>query len=154
MKPKQRTTEVRFYHPALPVERILPNLLAKIIQSGQKCIFMLRDEERMKQIDNALWSYGNKSFLPHGTVHDPFPDEQPVYLTTGLENPNQATILITVDGIEPPHIDEFDKFFDFVTGVDKQELEQIEKRFNHYKNAGFIVTYWKQDAKGNWEKTR
>ena len=55
----------------------------------------------MDAIDAALWTYSEDSFLPHGTARTGHAAEQPVYLTTGDDNPNGAGVRFLIDGAPP-----------------------------------------------------
>ena len=47
-----------------------------------------------------LWTYDEASFLTHGAARDGNAAAQPVWLTHQPENPNGATMLVLVGGIE------------------------------------------------------
>ena len=56
--------------------------------------------EMVAALDERLWIYDDASFLPHGTARDGEPETQPIFLTTGDDNPNAATMLVRVSGAE------------------------------------------------------
>ncbi len=92
-------TEVGFYHlTRSTLDEALPRLLEKAYAAGNRVLVRVGDPERLELLNRALWTYGKESFLPHGTRSDGFAEEQPIYLTTQVENPNGATILVLVDG--------------------------------------------------------
>ena len=84
-------TEVLFYHlEHQPLERVLPSLVEKTLERGWRAVVQAGSEERVEALDMLLWTYREESFLPHGTRRDGNPAAQPVYLTTGEDNPNGA----------------------------------------------------------------
>ena len=94
-------TEVLFYHlEHQPLERVLPSLVEKTLERGWRAVVQAGSEERVEALDTLLWTYRDESFLPHGTRRDGNPALQPVYLTTGEDNPNGATVRFLVDGAE------------------------------------------------------
>ena len=43
-------------------------------------------------LDTHLWTYRDDSFLPHGTDATEFSADQPILLTAGGDNGNNATV--------------------------------------------------------------
>ncbi len=94
-------TEVLFYHlEHQPLERVLPSLVEKTLERGWRAVVQAGSEERVEALDTLLWTYREDSFLPHGTKRDGNPEAQPVFLTTGEDNPNGASVRFLVDGAE------------------------------------------------------
>src|SRR5438270_2594676 len=92
-------TEVHFYHlERQSLDQVLPILLEKSLQRGWRAVVQSASEERMQAIDSLLWTYTQESFLAHGTARDGDAELQPVYLTTGMENPNGAAVRFLVEG--------------------------------------------------------
>ncbi len=94
-------TEVWFYHlERLPLDRVLPSLLERTLARGWRAVVQASSEERVNALDSLLWTYREDSFLPHGTHKDGHQSDQPIYLTTGAENPNSADVRFLVDGAD------------------------------------------------------
>ncbi|MCS5608435.1 MAG: DNA polymerase III subunit chi, partial [Alphaproteobacteria bacterium] len=94
--------EVGFYHLLhMPLERALPKLLEKALERGHRAIVLTGSKERAEDLNAALWTYEERSWLPHGSAGDGSPETQPIYLTAEEENPNGADILVAVDGRAP-----------------------------------------------------
>ena len=92
-------TDIRFYHlTRKTLEQALPELLEKTVQRGWRAVVMTSSEERAEALNAHLWSYDQKSFLPHGSKKDGHAADQPVWLTAQDENPNEATVLFLTDG--------------------------------------------------------
>lgn len=145
--------QINFYHlTSSPLEKGLPRLLEKIHQAGMKTLVMVNDEERLDQLNQQLWSYTTKYFLPHGTKADGFAEKQPVYLTIEYENPADATILAMIDGAEPPSLDGFEKAIYMFDGEDNTQVKKARERWKLYQQAEHELVYWKQTPKGKWEK--
>ena len=146
-------TGVGFYHlTATPLERALPKLLEKVLESGARAVVLAGSEPRIESLDTALWVYDPDSFLPHGTAGAGNPADQPVFLTTREENPNGAAILVLVDGIAPAFVNSFDRCLDVFDGTDEAAVAAARERWSARKSAGDAVTYWKQASDGRWEK--
>src|SRR5829696_7365729 len=94
-------TEVLFYQlDRRPLESVLQDLLEKCVERRWATVVQVGSEERLTALDAHLWTFADESFLAHGTARDGRPEAQPVYLTTGDENPNSATVRILADGAE------------------------------------------------------
>ena len=146
-------TDIRFYHlQMLPLERALPALVAKVLASGARAVIKLGSDERVTQIDGALWTYDPNSFLPHGTARDGRAQDQPVWITTEDENPNAADVLILADGATSAHVTDFGKCLEVFDGNDTDAVAQARERWRGYKAAAHQLTYWQQDADGRWKQ--
>lgn len=146
-------SEVWFYHlQRQALEAALPALLEKALAAGKRAVVMLGSEERVEAIDNLLWTYNDRSFLPHGSARDGFASEQPVWLTQADENPNGAQILVLADGARSSHVGEFERCFELLDGNDPAAVGAARLRWKAYEEAGHEVAYWQQDARGKWER--
>src|SRR3546814_9451077 len=85
-------TEVRFYHMTrTPLDQALPKMLERTLERGQRAVVRAGSEARVEALSARLWTYHDRSFLPHGTVKDGRAERQPVWLTVADdEAPNDA----------------------------------------------------------------
>ena len=98
---KSKSCEISFYRlTTLPISKAAPKLIEKIYYSKQRLVVIAENEVMMKTLDDGLWVYSTKHFIPHGTFADEHPSDQPVYLTTKLENPNNATLVMALGRVE------------------------------------------------------
>lgn len=146
-------TDIGFYHLRnTPLERALPKLLEKVLGSGARAVVKAGSEERVEALDAVLWLYHANAFLPHGSARDGFAAEQPIWLTIEDENPNDATVLILTDGAKSASIDGYERCLEMFDGSDADAVAAARRRWKAYTEAGHAVTYWKQTARGGWEK--
>jgi DNA polymerase III subunit chi len=146
-------TEISFYHlERQSLDQVLPKLLERVIDAGLRAVVLAGSEERVDRINALLWTYDEGSFLPHGAKVDGNLADQPIYLTTEEENPNAATVLAVIDGIEPAHLDRFDRCLELFNGNDDGEVAAARERWQKYKAGGHEVVYWQQSPQGKWEK--
>ena len=98
---KSNPIEISFYRlTTLPILKAAPKLIEKIYYSGQRLVVIAESEELMKTVDDGLWVYSTKHFIPHATFADESPEDQPVFLTTKLENPNNASIMMALGCVD------------------------------------------------------
>ena len=146
-------TDISFYHLTMsPLERALPRLLEKILDSHQRAIILCASQERLDSLDTSLWTLGKASFIPHGTVKEGFAEDQPIWLTLQDENLNGATFLIQTDSIDSPSLSTYERCLDLFDGNDEDAIHVAREKWKKYKAAGHTVTYWKQTAAGAWQK--
>ena len=146
-------TEVRFYHlQRRTLEQALPKILEKVLERGWRAVVLAGSPERVDTLNQHLWTFDAGSFLPHGAARDGFADQQPVWLTSDDENPNGATVLVTVDGSFSDHMDRYDLICDLFDGNDPDAVTAARDRWKTCKAAGFDLTYWQQNDRGGWDK--
>jgi DNA polymerase-3 subunit chi len=146
-------TDISFYHlERQSLDQVLPKLLERVIDAGLRAVVLAGSEERVERLNGLLWTYDEGSFLPHGARSDGNLADQPIYLTTEEENPNAATVLAVIDGVQPAHIEAFDRCLELFNGKDEAEVAAARERWQKYKAAGHAVTYWQQSGQGKWEK--
>ncbi len=146
-------SEVWFYHlQRQRLEAALPALLEKVLAAGKRAVVMLGSKERVEAVDNLLWTYEERSFLPHGSARDGSAAEQPVWLTESDENPNGAEILVLADGARSADVARFARCLELFDGNDAAAVAASRLRWQSYKEAGHEVVYWQQDARGKWER--
>lgn len=149
----EKPTEVFFYHlERAPLERVLPELLNKTLERGWRAVVQAGSPERLEALDSLLWTYDDASFLPHGRSADGHEDRQPIFLTTGEENPNGAGVRFYVDGAEAASLDGYQRAVFVFDGQDEAMVERARAQWTDAKAAGHDVTYWQQSAEGKWEK--
>jgi len=143
--------ELWFYHlERSELERALPPLLEKSLQRGWRALVRAGSAERLEQLDAAIWTFRDDSFVPHAREGDP--KRQPVWLTTEFDNPNGAQALFLVDNADPGDLAGFERACLLFDGNDPAALEMARSRWKQMKDAGVTASYWKESASGRWEK--
>ncbi len=146
-------TEIGFYHlTATPLERALPKLLERTLQAGERAVVRTASEERVQALNGLLWTYEDRSWLPHGSARDGFAEDQPIWLTADEENPNAARFLFLTDGIETADLGAWTRVFDLFDGRDDAAVAAARRRWKAARDAGHSLTYWRQTDRGGWEK--
>lgn len=146
-------TEALFYHlERQSLETVLPTLLERTLERGWRAVVQAGSEERLEALDQHLWTFSEGGFLPHGRRQDGHVERQPIYLTTGEENPNGATVRFLVDGAAPPAPEGYTRLVLMFDGRDQSAVEAARIHWKALKAQGCAVTYWQQTERGNWEK--
>ena len=150
-------TEVLFYQlDRLPLERVLPGLLERCLERNWRAVVQVGSDERCAALDAHLWTYRDDSFLPHAAAgggaaaHANTAQLQPVWLTTGKDNPNRAEVCFLADGAEPPDLDEYRRVVMLFDGNDGDAVARARTAWTSARAAGHEATYWQQDERGKW----
>lgn len=122
------------------IENFLPKLLEKIYSQKKNIVVVCQNQTHLSMIDTILWT--RSSFLPHGSAMT-FNDavSQPIWLTEKWENPNHATIAVSLN--ETVASIPFEHIID-ITSLDPHARLAI------YKEKRCEIHYWKQHQKGGW----
>jgi DNA polymerase-3 subunit chi len=146
-------TEVRFYHlTRSSLEGALPKMLERTLERGQRAVVLASSAERVEALNTHLWTYAERSFLPHGSAKDGHDSAQPVWLGEADERPNGAEVLFLTDGAESRRIGEYDLCAVLFDGRDDTAVALARDQWTVLKEAGHALTYWQQDEGGRWSQ--
>ncbi len=144
--------EIGFYHLlTTPLERALPRLLERARAQDLRIVVRAGSAERVEHLNALLWTYDDASFLAHGSSRDGNPEAQPIWLSHREENPNSATVLFLVDGVEASDLATFTRCLDLFDGNNPDAVTAARTRWRTAQSASHTLTYWQQTA-GGWEK--
>jgi DNA polymerase III subunit chi len=145
--------EVLFYHlQGQSLEQALPQLLERTLQRGWKATVRASSPERLKALDDHLWTYADESFLPHGMEDDAQAGEFPIVLTLGDARLNAADVCFAVDGAALPATDGWTRAVLIFDGGDEDALGGACRQWKDVKARGLAATYWQQTPEGRWEQ--
>jgi DNA polymerase-3 subunit chi len=146
-------TEILFYQlERRPLESALPDLLQRSLDRGWRVVVKVGSDERLEALNAHLWTYDEASFLPHGAAADGNAAEQPIWLTTGDDNPNGASVRFLVDGADTADFSGYDRTVFIFDAADAEALAKAREAWKGTRAAGGAATYWRQDENGRWMK--
>jgi len=146
-------TEVAFYHLTRSSPgAALPKLLEKTLQAGKRAVVMAASQQHLDQLSEALWTADPSSWLPHGSVKDGQPQDQPIWLTAEDENPNGAQFVFLTDDATCADLNAYERCFTVFDGANASSVEHARQQWKVYKGEGFALTYWQQTEQGGWSK--
>ena len=146
-------TEVRFYQLGRrPLEEALATMLERTLERGQRAVVLAGSDDRVEALAQQLWTYAERSFLPHGTARDGMAERQPVWLAAQEGNPNGAEVLFLLDGQAAERLDSYGLVAVLFDGGDAERLAAARAQWSRLKAAGHALTYWEEDAQGRWQK--
>ncbi|RCL01730.1 MAG: DNA polymerase III subunit chi [Candidatus Tokpelaia sp. JSC085] len=144
-----------FYHlTLLRLEDILPRLIERSLQRGWHVTVQFTTEKRRDAVDSLLWIWKSSSFIGHGTEQNKWPEEQPVFLTTGDANPNASQVRFCVEGARCAEPDSYERV---VIMFDEQEVDQLARARQEWKSLkgrGYNLTYWQKTLNRKWKQKK
>ena len=150
----QAAPEWWFYHlERSTLERAAGPLLEKCLEKGWRVLAVSPDASRRAALDQALWTYDDSSFLPHGQAEAPGLEaaEQPILLSENIDNQNGAAAVLLMDGIEAPVDVPFERCMVMFDGGDKSARGRAREQFKAAKDAGLVTRYFQQSGRG-WKE--
>lgn len=147
-------TEFHVYHlQRQTLEAALPTLLMRAGERGWRALVKVGTPDRMAALDDHLWTFNDESFLAHGTDGETDPSGQPVLLTLGDRNANEARMLFLVDGAALPEtLDGYERVALLLDGRDEAAVTSARDVWRQVREAGHTVAYWQQGDDGRWQK--
>lgn len=154
-------TDIWFYHlQQQTLEKVLPTLLERSLARDWHVIVQAKTGARLAKLDEFLWTYSAESFLGHDVVSgDAELDAmQPILLTTGQDNPNEAKIRFFIEGasiapvLEAAGPEAYERAILIFDGNDDEELIGARAQWKELKATGHTLAYWQQGENGGWEK--
>jgi len=143
-----------FYHlTRRPLEATLPMLLDKARGAGWRVAVRGVAAARLEWLDERLWLGPEDGFLPHGLAGGDHDADQPILLTTGVDMPNGAQCLMTIDGapVTPDEVGALDRVCVLFDGNDAAALDTARGQWKTLTGAGCPAQYWSEES-GRWEK--
>jgi len=145
-------TEIRFYHmQRMTLDAALPRLLERALDRPMRAVVMAASKERVEALCGQLWTYDDRSFLPHSSEADGHPEHQPIWVTERDENPNGAQVLFLTDGMRSDNLGLFELVCVLFNGRDEAAVAQARADWKVFRDIGHSVTYWQQTDRG-WEQ--
>ena len=146
-------SEIAFYHlQRQGLSEGLPKLAAKVLQVGMHAVIKFGDKATLTVVDKALWTYDANSFLPHDKAGCDHAEDQGLFLTTSDENPNDARVLMLVNGVDASEISGFERVLYMFDGNDPDITAKARSDWKIFKDGAFKLTYWQQKDEGGWEQ--
>ncbi len=143
-----------FYHlQRTTLERAVGPLLEKCLERGWRVLAISPDASRRAALDEALWTYDDQSFLPHGQseAEGLTPDAQPILIAGTTDNQNGAAVALLMDGVELAVDAPFERCMVMFDDGDSATRQKAREQFKAAKDAGLSARYFQQSGRG-WKE--
>ena len=143
--------EVHFYQlQSFPLPRVVADLSARCLEQGWRVNVVAPAASR--QLDDALWSFDDQSFLPHGIDKQDRAASQPILISEEQVSTNApaALILTGLAPVDPAALDDYQRVSVLFEGSDPDQLSHARQSWKAVVAAAAKAKYWSQET-GKWE---
>ena len=145
--------QVDFYHLTSPLDRVLPRIAERVVQTGGRLLIVAEPEEQRVALDRLLWSCAPESFLPHAQAGSNDDAAQPILIADDILETapaNAARNVAIVDGRWRDLTLSFDRAFHI---FDDEAIREARLAWKALADRdGVERRYWKQNDAGRWEQ--
>jgi DNA polymerase-3 subunit chi len=145
--------EVSFYHlTSTPVEKALPHLVFKIYNAKARCLIVCKDAKQMNEINDVLWTFSTKKFIPHGSTEEENKSIQPVLVSTSIDElSNNPEVVVILNNQNIESNTNFKKYLYMVYG-NKDDFNVIGfyNLYQSYTTKSYKTKLWTLDMDGKW----
>jgi len=106
-------------------------LAEKCYHNGIKLFVHTNSKEYTFELDRVLWTYSKKQFIPHSTIHDLLPEEQPILIGSELKILNNSSNMIIVNASES-------KILSILSSVENFPVTKCERLFFLSDNSSSV----------------
>lgn len=107
-------------------------LVEKAYLAGQTLYIAVDDDAALEALDEYLWTYSERSFVPHERLGA---GDAPVLLGVGVPAPASARVLVNLAAEPPSRFADFERVAEFVD-ADAGRRDQGRRRFAFYRDHG------------------
>lgn len=111
-------------------------LVRKAFSQGLKVVCFSSDMNRLRELDDLLWTFSEDAFLPHVMTGHAQIHETPIILTHQVEDIRHYDLLINLDDDCPSFFARFDRLVEIV-GTDESHKKLARDRYRFYKDRGY-----------------
>jgi DNA polymerase-3 subunit chi len=132
-----------------PVERALPQIAAKAMESGQRMLVVSGDAALLDRLDAALWSERADTFLAHGRAGQPHAERQPILLSDVCDAANGARLCALADGEWRDDALGFERVLLFFDDARRGAARQVWRSFDALDD---VARELHEQQDGKWRK--
>jgi DNA polymerase-3 subunit chi len=137
------------------LERSACKLIEKIYNSGLSLIVFAEQKIHAESLNKTLWTFASKSFIPHGSLNDQFPEAQPILISDNLQEAikiKKADILLAYNSSLPIDFTLPERLIYIFHDQNHGSVENARLEYKRLKNDNIELLYYKQQEDGAWAK--
>jgi len=116
--------------------RLACRLAESAVEQDKHVFIRVADDTQGKRIDDLLWTFGDRSFLPHELVGPASPSHERVRILIGSDAPPKfREVLINLATDPPNELDTLQSIAELVP-ADEERKRAARARFKSYRDAG------------------
>jgi DNA polymerase-3 subunit chi len=115
--------------------RLSCRLAEQAVDDGKRVFIRTSSSEETRRLDDLLWTFGDRSFLPHEVASSA--SHVRVRILLGEQDPPQGAgdLLINFSSAAPSNPDAFAQIAEIVV-ADEERKRQARERFKFYRDRG------------------
>lgn len=121
--------------------RIACRLAEKAVEQGHRVYIQTASPADAQRLDDLLWMFNDRSFLPHEIVSGNEASHSRVMILLGdaMAPPGHRQLLINLTNAVPAELDSYERIAEIVD-VDPDSKRQSRERFKAYRERGCELT--------------
>ncbi len=134
--------KVDFYilaDPGVPAQhRYACRLTEQAFEQGQKVYLRAATEADLQQLDEVLWTFSDRAFLPHEIAGPASPSHPLIAALIGREAApaGYRTLLVNMTDEMPADAEQFERIAE-VVAADPERKQRARDRFRQYRERGW-----------------
>lgn len=118
-------------------------LARKAHGGGARLVVLAADRSQLLALDQMLWTFSDRDFIPHVMLADPLAAATPIVLSDrgDAEFPHHE-VLVNLSHETPAHFARFERLIELV-GVDEPDRAAGRERYRYYKQRGYPLEHRK-----------
>jgi DNA polymerase III subunit chi len=121
--------------------RFACRLAEQAVDQGQRVFLRVESDDAARRVDDLLWTFGDRSFLPHEIATPASPSHPLMRILIGDGTPPQQfrDLLINLGSVAPAEIEALTRIAEIVP-ADPQLKSAARERFKSYRDRGVQPT--------------
>lgn len=115
--------------------RLACRLAEKAFAESQPVFVLASAAEEARLMDDLLWTFRDRSFIPHELVENVGPNPPPVLIGTSIERAPDASVLINLTPSVPEGCERFARIIEPLD-ADEERRKRGRERYKVYRERG------------------
>lgn len=115
--------------------RLACRLAEKAFAESQPVFVLASAPEEARQMDDLLWTFRDRSFIPHDLVENAGSHPPPVLIGTAVEQAPDASVLINLAPLVPEGCERFARIIEPLD-ADEERRKRGRERYRAYRDRG------------------
>jgi DNA polymerase-3 subunit chi len=111
-------------------------LAEQAAEQGKRVFIRMAHDSEIKRMDDLLWTFGDRNFLPHEVAHGSTPSHERIRVLIGIDPPPAfRDVVINLHPAIPAEVDALQCIVELVP-MDDGLKQAARSRFKAYRDAG------------------
>ena len=115
-------------------------LVRKARTANCQIVIYADDKTQLKALDDALWTFSDRDFLPHVMANDAVAAQTPIILTSDDTPLPHHDVLINLSAGTPAQFAQFERMLEIVS-PDAGDASAGRERYRFYQQRGYPLTH-------------